>query len=159
MDIKPPPPALNFARVLAYAKADESSVQYYERGCFFVGDQLLGPVPRLAICQPFDDNEVIVLHCDHEWASLGAQGGFKSIDEAKSYTEKSYQGINKFWNDTSITEVEAKAYLENELKDEKCSFCGRWPNQIKKMIASENARICDICIKKLNILIKDDRNA
>ena len=61
-----PPPVLHGARVLAYAVVD-SSVQYTERQALYVDGELLGAVPRLAICQNIGVEDVMVLHCDGEW--------------------------------------------------------------------------------------------
>lgn len=158
MAINKLPPVLYNARVIAYAIVDDS-VKYHERGIFFAGDKLLGPVSRLAICQRLEDTEIMVLHCDNEWSSLGEQGGYKSVEEAKTETEKSYCGVNELWINTLVTEAEAKAFLEEKFKDEKCSFCGRWPIHVKKMIASETARICDVCVRKHSILIKGKTGA
>ena len=94
-----PPRVLYGARVLAYAKVDDS-IEYVERGCFFVDGKLLGPVPRFAICQPPDEAEILVEHCDSEWNSLGVQGGFRSVQEAKARVERSYPGLMNKWMDT-----------------------------------------------------------
>ena len=87
-----PSPVLNCARVLAYVIVD-NSVVYTERGSFFVDGKLLGRVTRLAICQNIDESEILILHCDNEWNSLGAQGGNYSVEEAKSSVERSYHGL------------------------------------------------------------------
>jgi len=93
-----PPQVLWGARVLAYAEVDDS-IGYVERGCFFVNGKLLGPVPRLAICQCPGEAEILVEHCDSEWNSLGVQGGFGSIEEAKVRVERSYPGLKNKWID------------------------------------------------------------
>ena len=98
MDYLNPPPVLDCARVLAYAIIDKSVV-YSERGSFFVDDKLLGPVPRLAICQSFDDKEILVLYCDNDWNSLGTQGAYTSVRAAKATMEKSYRGLNEYLGD------------------------------------------------------------
>lgn len=87
-----PPAFIYGARVLAYAKVDDS-IEYIERGCFFVDGKLLGPVPLLAICQHPDDAEILVEHCANNWTSLGVQGGFHSVPEAKARVERSYPGL------------------------------------------------------------------
>ena len=54
------------------------------------------------------------------------------------------------WIDTSVTEEQARDYLEHEFIQEKCSFCGRTPIYIKKMIGNNNVRICNICIDEFH---------
>ncbi|QXE86079.1 hypothetical protein KP003_17205 [Geomonas nitrogeniifigens] len=99
MDQTNPPRVLYGASVLAYAEVDDS-IEYVERGCFFVNGKLLGPVPRLAICKLPDETEILVEHCDSEWNSLGVQGGFRTVEEAKARVERSYQGLMNKWIDT-----------------------------------------------------------
>jgi hypothetical protein len=157
MDSFNPPPVLDCARVLAYALIDKSVV-YSEQGSFYVDGKLLGPVPRLAICQYIDSTEILILHCDNDWNSLGAQGAHTSIRAAKATMEKSYRGLMGKWVDTSITEAEARAFLEKEFSDKKCSFCGRWPIHVEQMIG-DTVRICNICIKEFYNLIYTDNQA
>lgn len=147
-----PPPVLDCARVIAYAIVD-ASVVYSERGCFFVGGKLLGPVTRLAICQNLlYETEIFILHCDNEWHSFGAQGRYATVDEAKEAIEKSYHGLKDKWVDTFVTEEEARDFLDKEFADEKCSFCGRWPIRVEQMIGDE-VRICNHCVDRFYELI------
>ncbi len=151
-----PSPVLHCARVLSYVEIDDS-VTYTERACFFVGGKLLGRVPRLAICQYLDETEILVFHCDNEWNLLGAQGGFHSVEEAKARVERSYAGLMNKWTDTSVTESEAREYLEEAFSDKKCSFCGRWPTKVKQMIG-EDVRICNHCVDEFyGMLHKNDK--
>jgi hypothetical protein len=101
-----PPRVFYDARVLEYAEVD-NSIEYVERGCFFVDGKLLGPVPQLAICQSPDESEILVEHCDSEWNSLGVQGGFHSVEEAKARVERSYPGLMNKW--INAEEPEGKA--------------------------------------------------
>jgi len=72
--------------------------------------------------------------------------------------EESYRGLMDKWVDTSVTEAEARAFLEKEFADEKCSLCGRWPIYVEKMIGN-TVRICNICIEEYYKLIKTDNQA
>jgi len=146
-----PPLVLDCARVLAYAFVDDSVV-YSERGTFFVGGKVLGPVPRLAICQNIGETELMVFHCDNEWNVLGVAGGHIGVEEAKESVERSYHGLKDKWVDTGVTEEQAAAHLEREFGDVKCSFCGRWPLHVERMIGTD-VRICNLCVEKFYRLL------
>lgn len=45
------------------------------------------------------------------------------------------------------------AYLADMAEGHCCSFCGRRPDQVTKMVASENLRICDVCVRQCNEMI------
>ena len=154
MAVIDPSPVLDCARVLAYAEVDESET-YIEQGCFYVDGKLLGRVPRLAICQYLDEAEVLIFHCDSDWNSLGAQGGFQSVEEAKTRIVRSYPGLHSKWIDTSVTETQTREFLEQEFLEGKCSFCGRWPYRVKQMIG-ENVRICNYCIDEFYVALHED---
>ena len=143
-----PPPVLSGARVLAYAIVDDT-VAYTERNRLFVDGILLGPVPRLAICQELRKPEIVILHCDDEWGARGVSGGYSSVEAAKLRVERSYYGLLDKWVDTSVTEDQARDYLGHECADEKCSFCGRIPLYVETMIG-DNVRICNICIDEFH---------
>jgi ATP-dependent Clp protease ATP-binding subunit ClpX len=38
-----------------------------------------------------------------------------------------------------------------------CSFCGKGPHDVQQMVESENARICDACIRECHELIVSDQ--
>ncbi len=150
-----PPPVLDYARVLAYAVVDESVI-YSERGCLFVDGKLPGPVPRLAICQKLGESEIMVFHCDNEWNVLGAAGRHSSLQDAKTAVERTYQGLSNKWVDTSVTEEEAREFLELEFSGEKCSFCGRWPSHVEQMISKGNLRICNKCVGEFYKIVHNE---
>jgi hypothetical protein len=144
-----PPPVLDCARVLAYAVVD-TSVRYVERKTLFVDGQLLGQVPRLAICQNIGENELMVFHCDNDWNVLGVAAGHDSIAKAKNQVERSYHGIDAKWIDNAVTVAEAEAYLREQFGDDGCSFCGRMFYQVTQFFSGSNGRICDICVRKFS---------
>lgn len=146
---------LNCARVISYALVDDS-VTYVERGNFFVDGKLLGAVPKLAICQNLDEEDIMILHCDNEWNVLGAAGGNRTVEEAKESVEKSYGGLKKKWVDTGTTKEEAFQYLEEEFEDEKCSFCGKWPLDVELMIG-DKVRICNYCVDKFHAIVHEPK--
>ena len=39
---------------------------------------------------------------------------------------------------------------------ETCSFCGKTKEEVNKLIASETSAICDECIDKCGLILKDD---
>jgi hypothetical protein len=154
----PPPPVLDCARVIAYAVVDPS-IKYVERNTLYVGEplKLLGPVPRLAICQNIGEAELMVFHCDGEWNVLGAGGGHYSVNEAKTYVERSYPGIGKNWIDTNVSVEDAAAFLKEQFGDLKCSFCGRMFHEVWQYFGNENARICDVCVEKFAAMVKKEK--
>ena len=50
-------------------------------------------------------------------------------------------------------ETPANMYLADMAAGHCCSFCGRQPDQVTKMVESENARICDVCVRQCNEMI------
>jgi hypothetical protein len=145
--IDEPPPVLDCARVIEYAEVDES-VKHTGRITVYVEGKELGPVPRLAICQNSDEAGVLLFYCDNEWNVLGA-GGAPSVEAAREYAEKAYSGISEKWLKSSFSRVEAEKYLLDSWGDDRCSFCGRTPNQVDRLLhGNSGARICEICISE-----------
>jgi len=149
-----PPPVLDCARVLAYAITD-ASVNYIERQTLYVGGKLLGRVPRLAICQNIGEDEMLVFHCDNNWNVLGAAGGHRSAENAKAQVERAYAGIASKWVDTNVSVDQANAYLREHSGDDVCSFCGRMPHEVEKLIQESTGRICDMCIRKFSSILTE----
>jgi len=141
---------LDSARVLAYAIIDDA-VTYRERKTFYVDGKLLGAVPRLALCQNVNGDEVLIFHCDNDWNVLGA-GSSKTLSEAKSWVEKAYIGISTKWVDTHYTQEQATEYLDQAYANDKCSFCGKWPLDVNVMVGTD-VRICNYCIVEFYDLI------
>jgi len=140
-----PPPVLDGARVLTYAAIDESVV-YTGHSTLHVDGELPGTVPRLAICQNFGAKNVLLLFCDETWNSLGVTE-YASIKEAKERAEIEYRGVSTKWLDTNASEEEAKQYVEERWGDQRCSFCGKQPEQTEQMFQSAYARICNECVE------------
>jgi ClpX C4-type zinc finger len=140
-----PPPVLVGARVLTYAATD-SSVTYTGRSTLHVDGELLGAVPHLVICQNFGAKNVLLLYCDEAWNSLVASE-HTSIKEAKERAEIEYRGVSTKWHDANVSEEEAKLYMEEHWGDQRCSFCGKQPEQIERMFQSAYARICNECVE------------
>ena len=56
------------------------------------------------------------------------------------------------WVHTGITKEEAVAFLDREFADEKCSFCGKWPLDVERMIGGE-VRIYNFCVDEFYELL------
>lgn len=146
-----PPPALDSAHAIEYALVDDS-VTFEQRHTLNVAGEWLGPVRRLAICQNFDETQFMVFHCDREWNVLGVAAGYKSVEEAKAKTERSYHGISTKWQPTGHSREEAAKYVADRLKGHECSFCGRTPHQYESCVG-DSVRICNHCIDEFHAAI------
>ena len=148
MDITPPPPVLASARVLAYAGVDQS-VSFTGRHRPIVAGRELGPVPRLAIARTLVGGTCVLLHCDAEWDVL-ATVTYPSVEDAKRHAEEAYSDLAGGWQDVSFTDSEVDAFLDDEDRGMICSFCGRHPHEVDRIITGHGgAAICEICIKAL----------
>ena len=89
---------------------------------------------KYAIADPVGEDEILLLQCDDKWRVLSASS-HPSTRQAKHRAEREHPGIGEAWTIDGLPKVE-------------CSFCGRTSAQVKQMIAKENARICDICVRE-----------
>lgn len=150
-----PPPVLASARVLEYALLRDS-VRYSRHSFLFVDCKELGPVPRLAICQPLGEATFMLFHCDDEWEVLGC-AGYESAAEAKARAERIYPGVSACWIDRQVTEAEAKDYVEQEFGHERCRFCGKLPVDVQRMIVHEGGgRICNFCVEEFHAFLHEE---
>jgi hypothetical protein len=151
-----PPPAIDSARVLAYAILGDS-VQWTGRQKLFHGGKEVGPVPCLALCENAwgDWKEIHIFHCNAEWDVLGA-GGASTLEEAQASAERSYRGIGEKWVFLNTTKEEAREWIRKESADVLCSFCDRIPAEMNKMISGKSASICNYCAAELHGLMERD---
>lgn len=149
-----PPPVLQSARVLEYALLDES-VRYSGHSFLFVDGKELGPVPCLAICQALGHAGVLLFHCSRDWSILGA-AEYASPTEARNRAERIYPGLSTHWIETHVNEQETARYLEEVVGDQRCSFCGKRPDEIERLISKNDARICDSCIMEFHEMLRED---
>jgi len=50
-----------------------------------------------------------------------------------------------------------ESYLRQLWKGQECSFCGRRPDQIEKMVArGRRVRICDVCVREIGEMMNAD---
>ena len=148
LPITPPPPVLASARVVAYAAVDDE-VTYTGDHPPVVAGRAIGPVPRLAIGRTLAAGEFTLLHCDAEWDVL-AQVPCASADAARQRAEVTYAGLAQKWETISFTDAEVDAFLDDEDRGLICSFCGRHPHEVARIVTGHRgAAICEICIKAL----------
>jgi hypothetical protein len=152
-NISAPPPVLDSARVLHYAVVDDS-VGYTGRDLLTVGGVEIGRVPCLAICQNRFEPDILLFHCDPEWTVLGCSG-HDSVEAAKRSIERNYPGLSSRWIEAQFTDAEVERYLEELYGHGRCSFCGKRPDQVDRMIAGGNACICDRCIGELHKMMNE----
>jgi hypothetical protein len=141
-----PPPVLDCARVIAYANID-ASISYRPTNRLYVGGNLLGRIPALAICQNLGpERETLVFHCDERWNVLGSTGA-ETVDAAIQAAERDYPGLEKHWVCLDTSVETALAYFDATFGG-RCSFCGKRPFEVVGLVQSESAAICRDCIEK-----------
>ena len=158
-----PPPVLNGGRVLAYVIFEAPRAPAPE-GMTFVGNKPLGRVSSLAIIDmPRRSGrqavEVLLLYCTRAWFVRGV-AGFKSVALAKRRGLRMFPGAQ--WSPSRVTKVAAEQYLKTLWAGEECSFCGRRPDQVERMIAARRARICHGCVSEFSAIMgpsKSERGA
>lgn len=159
VDKRTPPPAIDWARVIAYAIVD-ADVTWTGRQILYVGEERLGAVPRLAICQNVfpGTEDVLTLFCDDEWNVLGCTGR-PTVEENVEALERWYAGITPKLVYTGLTAEGVEAWLRKEYAEFACAFCKKLPPEVDNMISSgdENGEkavfICYGCIDKLHAAI------
>ena len=149
-----PPPLLGSARLLEYAMPDES-VNYSGHSSLFVDGRELGVVPCLAICKPSEGPSVLLFHCSDDWTVLGA-AEYTSLAEAKNRAERIYPGLSSHWIEAHVTEQEAERYLNEVWSNQRCSGCGKRPDQIEALVTKNDVRLCDSCIEEFHQMLHED---
>jgi hypothetical protein len=155
--MKPPPIIAAGLRVLEYAVIAEP-VRFTGNLQLYVEGALLGEVPRLAICESLDDDELFLGHCDDNWDVIGIQSwntaedsAVSSVDDVKARAEKYYAGISSQWIVHGTSVEEARAYQESMVGEDRCSFCARTLYDVQSLVEGKSgARICNFCIAALN---------
>jgi hypothetical protein len=143
-----PPPSLASTRVLAYAMLDRDVV-YTGVDPVFVAGREIGQVPRLAIGRALGGPDILLLRCAADWDVL-AVSTHASIDDAKAAAERAYSGVSGRWQPASFTDAELEAFLDEEDRGHVCSFCGRHPHEVDRIITGHRgAAICEICIRAM----------
>lgn len=142
-----PPPAIGSERVIAYAVVG-AEVHFTGEQRLFVGEKLLGRVPRIAICKSLrkDMKDYLILFCSKKWQVLGVAGS-KSLRLAKKEVERYYIGISDKWERVNTSEKETKRWLTDTYPEDVCSFCGRLSYEVEAMFPAPSARICSVCVE------------
>ena len=144
--ISKPPPVLDCARVLEYAILNDS-VSFSGKTLLFVDGKELDRVPCLAICQNLNEAEVLLFHCDSAWTVLGI-GGYDTVSAAKSRAERIYPGVSSCWVQAHVSEGEASKYLDEMWGDQRCSFCGKRPDEVGQIFGRGKSYVCSNCISE-----------
>jgi hypothetical protein len=130
---------------MAYAHID-SSILFQGTTRLYVGGNLLGRVPALAICENLGPQpDILLFHCDDDWNVLGSSGA-ETIDGAIQLAERNYPGLTPRWVSLDNPVAAALAYFD-EVFGGRCSFCGKRPFEVTGLIQSENAAICRNCVE------------
>lgn len=122
-------------------------VGFNGRARIFIGDTLLGKVPRLAIAR-HEDGQWWLLHCGRTW-NVRTVSDHASLAEARDAAERRYPGSSTRWIRTGFTQARADAHVRRTSRGHCCSFCGRRPDQVDEQmfLAPKNAaRICHVCV-------------
>ena len=164
--VRNPPPVIDSARTLLSAVVDDDVV-YTDRINLFVGDERLGPVECLAICENYAvSGDILLCFCDADWQTKGCIA-FKTVEEAKGKAERGYQGISAKWRNSEASPEELDRFLREDYEVDpttqwwrtECSFCGKDSTQVEGMIGREKTLICHECIREFHGWITADKNA
>ena len=133
--------------MIAYGVADKD-VRFTGQQRLFVGDKLLGRVPRIAICRSLrkDLKDYLILYCSKNWKVLGVTGS-KSLTSAKKEVERCYEGISSKWVDVNTSEKTAKLWLAQKYPRDICSFCGQFSYEVDALFPAPSATICSSCVE------------
>jgi hypothetical protein len=143
-----PPPLIGTARLLEYAIVDRS-IMFTGSQRLYVDGELLGRVPRLAICQEMSSGDTLLFRCDRNWNVLAVSGSGTAA-QVKATAERAYEGLSKKWIASPYSEEQVQRYLNRQWGGQRCSFCGKWPWQIEKLFASQSGCICDNCVRSFH---------
>jgi hypothetical protein len=130
------------------------------RGRIFIGDTLLGRVPRLAIATTAAGRWWL-MHCGRTW-NVRTASDYSSLADAQAAAERRYPGSEARWLRTGYTQARAEAYVNRASRGHTCSFCGRRPDQMveQMFVAKRNAaRVCDQCVDDFGTLRTKYRRA
>ena len=157
-----PPPVINGARVLAYARLDGGRLPAVA-DMVFIANKPLGRVSNLVVTETpgilgGKSSGVLLLYCNQRWSPRGA-AGYKSVTLAKRRAERLFPGSSARWVTSKVTKARAERYLKKLWAGHECSFCGRGPDQVHQLVASKRARICDLCIIECSSIVSLSKRA
>jgi hypothetical protein len=138
-----PPPVLDCARVLRYVIIDKG-IEFSGRSLLFVDGKELGQAPCLAICEEKKTEGVLLFHCTGDWTVLGCSA-HKSIKDAQLRAEDIYKGTSQRWVDAKVSPEAADAYLDEMFGEDRCSVCGKRPDEVDSLVQRGSVHICNHC--------------
>jgi hypothetical protein len=130
--------------LLHYAVLD-GGVEFSGRSLLFVDGKELGAVPCLAICEDTKTPGVLLFHCAIDWHVLGCSA-HESVPEAKDRAEGVYRGVSTRWVEANVSRDVAEVYLNELFAQQRCSVCGKRPDEVESLIQSGSPLICNRCV-------------
>jgi ClpX C4-type zinc finger len=141
--VENPPPVLDCARLLHYAVLD-AAVKFSGRSLLFVDGKELGAVSCLAICEDKNTTGVLLFHCAVDWCVLGCSA-HDTVSDAKARAERVYNSVSTRWVDANVSRETAESYLNQLFANQRCSICGKRPDEVDSLIQSGSVWICNRC--------------
>lgn len=146
-NMHPAPAIIDSAYVRAYAEIGPG-IRFTGRQCIITDGQEAGPAEKIAICQN-GPGDYLLLLCDSEWNSYACAGA-DTLQELVAEAERWYEGVSSQLVYTNFNAEEDRDHMHTYFKGEKCSFCGRLPNEVEHMFRAESASICSGCISRIH---------
>ncbi len=144
--------------VTEYAVVDKN-VKHIKDNDIMLEDKPLGEVPYIAINEDVDEKTYTIAFCDKDWKALAYSGAYEKLKDAKAMVAKHYDGVK--WKKTKHKAEDAKDHFNAEIERGTCSFCGRthYDEEVTEIFAGDNARICNVCVEKLNSTMTEAASA
>jgi hypothetical protein len=150
-----PPLVIESNRVIQYAIVTKD-VRYTGKQRLYVGDKLLGRVPRIAICKSLQSNmnDYLILFCSKNWRILGLSGA-ETLRAAKTEVERHYIGLATKWVTTNTSPAKARQWFAKKYPTEVCNFCRKSSYEVSVMFPAPYASICSSCVEVFAMEIKN----
>ena len=97
MSFDEPPSVIHSAPVRLYAMSGGSDA-WTGTLTVFVDGKLLGPLPRLAICEDLLSSDFLLMYCDENWTPVGVTAG-PSLNHVKGVAERAYLRLVDKWQE------------------------------------------------------------
>jgi hypothetical protein len=97
--VENPPVELDGAEVVCYVVLSE---KHRRTGVYrhYIGGELMGPVPALAVCQYAGAKSVYLFHCDERWKVI-QDDSCDSVEDALEQASVQYEGLERSDWDTA----------------------------------------------------------
>ena len=149
-----PPPVIATAKLIKFADATAPAI-FTGTQAIYLGAELIGAAPRIAICQQIPDDSVILYLCDENWGVIAAVGG-GDVSELTRKAELWYQGINDRWTNSPYSDEDCQKFLEDERGGARCAFCRRWDWEYSVLFSENGTNICDVCVRRFFVHLTED---